>query len=123
VYLEYELSPLGVELPLLVSNSGGAFMGWSPWQYTGDRRIRRATAVRGGTKAPGAAVIGWSAEFFIPFRLLTGLRNVPPAPGTQWRANFYRIDYDKSEQTLFAWATGINNSFHDLRQFGAITFA
>jgi hypothetical protein len=123
LYLEYELSPLGVELPLLVSNSGDAFMGWLPWQYTGDRRVRRATAVRGGAKAPGAAVTGWSAEFFIPFMLLTGLRNVPPAPGTRWRANFYRIDYDKSEQTLFAWATSINNSFHDLQQFGAIAFA
>jgi hypothetical protein len=123
LYFEYELSPLGMELPLLIPNNKGDFMGWSPWHYTGDRRCRRATTVRGGAKAPGAMVTGWSAEFFIPFALMRGLRNVPPTAGTKWRANFYRIDYDGNEQTLFAWATDVRNTFHDLENFGTITFA
>ncbi len=122
LYLEYELSPLGMELPLIIPNSAGDFMGWLPWHYEGDRRIRRATAARGGDKSPGAAVSGWSAEFFIPFALMRGFRNVPPAPGTTWRANFYRIDYDRSEQTLFAWASGVKNTFHDFKEFGTIRF-
>jgi hypothetical protein len=122
LYLEYELSPLGMQLPLLVPNHGGQFMGWIPWNVGGDRQIRRATAIRGGEKSPGAAVTGWSAEFFIPFALMRGLRNVPPTPGTTWRANFYRIEYDDNDQTLFAWATGVRSSFHDFNNFGTIRF-
>jgi hypothetical protein len=122
LYLEYEISPLGMELPLIVPNNEGQFMGWSPWHYEGDRRIRRATHVRDGEKSPGAAVTGWSAEFFIPFKLMSGFRNVPPKPGTIWRANFYRIDYDNRERTLFAWSTGVGNTFHDFKQFGSIIF-
>jgi hypothetical protein len=53
---------------------------------------------------------------------MRGFRNVPPAPGTSWRANFYRIDYDRDEQTLFAWDTSVRNSFHDFKQFGTIRF-
>jgi hypothetical protein len=122
LYLEYELSPLGMELPLIIPNNAGQFMGWSPWHFEGDRRTRRATVVRGGQKSPGASVTGWSAEFFIPFALMQGLRNVPPTPGTTWRANFYRIDYDHNEQTLFAWATGVKDTFHDFKEFGTIRF-
>jgi len=122
LYFEYELSPLSSELALMVPNDGGQFMGWSPWHYEGDRRCRRATAVRGGEKIPGASITGWSAEFFVPFSLLKGLGNVPPAPGTRWRANFYRIDYDHSAQTLFGWSTSVADTFHDFKQFGTLHF-
>ena len=30
LYFEYELSPLGIELPILVPNHKGTFMGWRP---------------------------------------------------------------------------------------------
>jgi hypothetical protein len=122
LYLEYELSPLNAELMLIVPNNNGVFMGWSPWHYEGNRCCLRATSVRGGTKSPGASITGWTAEFFIPFALMTGLRNVPPTPGTTWRANFNRIDYDAGGQTLFAWSTGIANTFHDFKQFGTLLF-
>jgi hypothetical protein len=122
LYLEYEISPLGMELPLMVPNCDGKFMGWVPWHYEGDRKIRRATRVRGGEKLPGAKVASWSAEFFIPFALLMGFRNVPPKPGTSWRANFYRIDHDHGEPTWFAWSPGVRDTFHDLSAFGTIRF-
>ena len=122
VYFEYELSPLNAELPLLVPNNQGTFMGWTPWHYTGDRAARHATSIRGGTNSPGASITGWSAEFFVPFTLLSGLRNVPPLPGTRWRANFNRIDYDQNQQTLFSWSTSVSNTFHDFERFGTIVF-
>jgi hypothetical protein len=123
LYFEYELSPLGAELPLLVPNCDGKFMGWVPWHYTGERRCRQATTIHGvGSKLPNAAITGWTAEFFVPFALMTGLGNVPPVSGTKWRANFYRIDYDAGEQTLFAWSTSVSNTFHDFRQFGTLQF-
>jgi hypothetical protein len=121
LYFEYELSPLGMELPLMVPNNAGAFMGWIPWHYAGDRRCRRATAIRGGSKTSMAGISGWSAEFFIPFALLRGLRNVPPAPGTRWRANFYRIDHDRNGETYFAWRP-IAKSFHEFDKYGTIVF-
>ncbi len=112
LYLEYEISPGNSELPILVPNSGGAFMGWRPWHYEGDRKARKATSVRPE---------GWSAEFFIPHALLTGIRNVPPKPGTLWRANFYRMDYDDGKVTEWDWAR-VGESFHEYVRFGVLIF-
>ena len=121
LYFEYELSPLGRELPLLVSNTGGTFYGWSPWHYEGARLVRKATAVRGGPRRPGATVEGWTAEMFIPFALLRGLPNIPAASGMRWRANLYRIDHDARPATSWAWAVPIQK-FHDYEKFGTLLF-
>src|SRR6185295_8695911 len=99
LYFEYEISPMNAELPILVPNSGSAFMGWRPWHYEKERKTRKATAVTGGPKEPGAAVQGWSGEFFIPYAVLKGLKSIPPKPGLRWRANFYRMDYDGPKVT------------------------
>jgi len=122
LYFEYEISPLGVELPILVPNRDGLFMGWRPWHYEGERRVRRATAVRGGERAPMAAVEAWTAEFFVPFALLKGLGNVPPRPGARWRANLYRIDYDAEPATHWAWSPASGPNFHNYRGFGTLVF-
>ena len=122
LYFEYEISPMGVELPILVPNHKGGFMGWRPWHYEGERQTRRATFVRGGPRSPMAAVEGWMAEFFIPFALLRGLGNTPPAKGSSWRANLYRIDYDSGEATQWAWCEKTGANFHDFRNFGALRF-
>jgi hypothetical protein len=122
LYFEYELSPLNAELPLLVPNDRGAFMGWIPWHYGGQRRTRHATSVRGGERSSGATISGWMAEFFIPFALLRGLGNTPPKSGVTWRGNFYRIDHDSGTPALFAWATGVGESFHNIQQFGTLRF-
>ena len=122
LYFEYELSPLGVELPEIVPNWNGTYHGWRPWHYEGDRLTRRATTTRGGPKASMAAVDGWMAEFFIPFALLRGLGNTPPASGMRWRANLFRIDYDNASPIHWAWCEKTGTNFHDFRNFGAIVF-
>ena len=71
VYFEYEISPLNRELPILIPNFGGQFLGWRPWHYEGDRQTRKATTTTGGPKQSQAAIQGWRAEFFIPYALLT----------------------------------------------------
>jgi hypothetical protein len=121
VYFEYEISPMNSELPILVSNNGGTFMGWLPWYFLNDRKTRKATAVGGGKKVQGGPVSGWSAEFFIPFALLKGLKNVPPSAGTRWRANFYRMDHDGGKTTQWDWAP-VGPSFHDYRNYGVLIF-
>lgn len=120
VYFEYELSPMNYELPIIVPNYRGKFLGWLPWKYEGDKKVVHATSVRGGEKAGGAKVEGWMAEFFIPYRLLEPLPEVPPGPGTLWRANMYRIDYDRGA-SHFSWKS-TKGTFHDYNRFGTFIF-
>ncbi len=125
IYFEYELSPLNYELPILVPNVNGKFMGWRPWHYTGDQTVKHATSVQGGEKASrdrvsNAPITGWTAEFFIPFRLLSPLVQAPPVKGTQWRGNLYRLDYDRG---MAAWSwQKTNNNFHEFKKFGTLIF-
>ena len=123
IYFEYELSPLDYELPIIVPNHEGRFHGWLPWHGDGPRATRHATAVRGGPKAGGAIVEGWSAEFFIPYALFQGLGNERAEPGMRWRANVYRIDYDDGEASHWAWNPDTGSRFHDFRNFGVFRFA
>jgi hypothetical protein len=121
VYFEYEISPLNHELPIIIPNFSGKFLGWRPWDYEGGRKIRKATSVTGGPKESGAAIQGWRAEFFIPYALLNPLQNVPPTAGTRWRANFYRMDHDDGKHTQWDWAR-VGDSFHQYEKFGDLIF-
>lgn len=121
VYFEYEISPLGYELPILVPNLDGRFTGWRPWHYDGERKIQKKVSATGGTTTSMANVTGWRAEVFIPFELLKPLNNVPPKSGTQWRANFYRVDYDDGQSTAWDWAR-VGPSFHEFKKFGTLEF-
>jgi len=116
IYFEYELSPYNYELPILVPNYDGKFLGWRPWHYEGDRLTRHAASIN---KTNGN-VTSWTAEFFIPYTLLAPLQNVPPVSGTSWRANFYRIDYDNNS-SQWSWMPTRKN-FHDFEKFGKIIF-
>jgi hypothetical protein len=116
MYFEYELSPFNYELPILVPNINGNFLGWRPWHYEGSRKTRHATHVFENK----TQVIAWTAEFFIPYPLLRPMSNVPPAKGSRWRANFYRIDYDNKEAG-WSWQATRRN-FHDYERFGTLLF-
>jgi len=122
VYFEYEISPLNHELPIIVPSLGESAYGWRPWHYERDRVTRKATSVTGGPKQSQAAIEGWRAEFFIPYTLLKPLQNVPAKPGTRWRANFYRMDYDEGKRSQWEWSR-VGTSFHDYKNFGELIFA
>ena len=121
IYLEYEISPLDRELAILVPNLDGQQMGWRPWHYEGPRKTRKAVSISGGTGKPGEEITGWTAEVFVPYALFKPLRNVPPQPGTHWRANFYRADYDDHLATAWSW-TPVGPSFHEYEKFGTLVF-
>lgn len=137
LYFEYEISPLGFELPILIPNLDGKFLGWRPWHYEGERKTRKLVSAQGGVNIPHAQVASWQAEVFIPFELLKPLQNVPPKSGTKWRANFYRVDYDRLESddlktgdegasarapvSQWDWAR-VGPSFHEYRKFGTLIF-
>jgi hypothetical protein len=121
VYLEYEISPLNRELAILVPHFGERFLGWRPWHYEGERKIRKAISVSGGAAKSGADISGWTAEVFVPYSLLEPLGNVPPRPHTRWRANFYRCDYDGGQGSSWDWAR-VGPSFHEFKKFGVLEF-
>ena len=116
IYFEYELSPYNYELPILVPNYNGKFLGWRPWHYEKERKTKHAASIH----KQGDKIIGWTAEFFIPYKLLNPLENVPPKAGSRWRANFYRIDYDRGNQ-YWTWQP-TNVSFHEYQKYGTIIF-
>jgi hypothetical protein len=119
VYFEYELSPKNFELPIIVPNKKGNFLGWLPWHYEGDRKTQHATSITGANKLNNN-ISGWVAEFFIPYKLLTPLIQAPPVSGNKWRANLYRIDYDNG-QVPYAWQK-TTLTFHEYNKFGVFIF-
>ncbi|MBC7819585.1 MAG: amidohydrolase family protein [Planctomycetaceae bacterium] len=125
-YFEYEISPLGFELPLLMSNQNGKLFRWQPWSFDEERqgiprKVRKATSITGGAKQSGADISGWTAEVFLPYHLLQPLSNVPPKPGMTWRANFYRMDHDDGRTNAWSWVP-VGRSFHEIQKFGTLTF-
>jgi hypothetical protein len=116
MYFEYELSPYNYELPLMVPNIKGNFLGWLPFHYVGNRKTRHMTFVRN----QGDKVISWTAEFFIPYTLFKPLLKAIPSENTRWRANFYRLDYDHGGAG-WTWQP-IRTNFHDYERFGTILF-
>ncbi len=120
-YFEYEISPLNYELPILVSNEKGDIVRWLPFHYNSDRKTRHATSVKGGKKVSYSKISSWTAEFFIPFKLLRPLSNIPPEKGSVWRANMCRIDYQEENAVL--WSKGpIKTSFHEHDKFVSFLF-
>jgi len=121
LYFEYEISPLNYELPILVPNYDGKIMGWIPWMYGGGRQTKKAVHIVDGKAETGADIKGWRAEIFFPYELFKPLPNVPPKPGTQWRANFYRMDYDGGKKSQWDWSR-VGPSFHEYQKFGTLVF-
>jgi hypothetical protein len=121
VYFEYEISPLNYELPILIPNFEGKFLGWRPWEYEGERKTRHLTKVDGGKKETGSKIKAWYAEFFIPYALLDPLKNVPPKKGATWRANMYRVDHDNKKAVRWHWKKPETN-FHQFTKFGVLIF-
>jgi len=108
-YFELEVNPLGTVVDLVCRRNRSGHIKDLAWDCAGLQ-----TAVRSW---PG----GWTAELAIPFRSLVA---EPPRAGTQWRANFCRIDRPAGrERELTAWSpTGVR-LFHVPERFGAIAFA
>ena len=53
VYFEYEISPLNKELPILIPNFDGQFLGWRPWHYDQGRRTQKAVSIIDGPQQSG----------------------------------------------------------------------
>lgn len=118
-YFEVEVSPMGTLCDAAIDSPDGhrgtmtADFSWdASGAWTALRRVRRG---------PDAL---WRFETLLtlPF---TDLGVAPPAPGTRWRANFYRIDRDASLGDEYsAWQPTDKNppDFHVPGSFGELVF-
>ncbi|MES1216798.1 MAG: carbohydrate-binding family 9-like protein [Bacteroidota bacterium] len=121
IYFEYEVSPLNKELVLLILNMNGKFGSWMPWHYEDKKRIVKNVVINGGKMESNASIKSWSAELFFPYQILNPLKNVPPASGTRWNANFCRLDYDSGHMIKWSWSP-IAVSFHEFKKYFSIQF-
>lgn len=117
VYFEYEINALNKELVLLIPNFSGRFLGWVPWNYRNERKVQKKVHQY---KKDGQ-LEKWTAEMFFPYGLLAPLQNVPPTKGMQWKANFYRLDYDGGKMIKWAWSP-VERTFHEYSRFGTLIF-
>ena len=117
LYFEYEVNAHDRELVLLIPNLDGRVLGWLPWRYEGGRRVVKKVQ----REYDSDGLISWSAEIFIPFALLSPLRNTPPVKGTVWHANVCRLDYDFGRMMKWSWSP-VSRSFHEYSVFRPIRF-
>ena len=124
VYFEYEVNHLGRELILAISNLNGKWSSWVPRNNQGVHRtgIQRMVNVVGGDAGIGSNITSWTAEIFFSYNGLGLMPKVPPASGTQWKANFCRLDYDTGAMIKWSWTPSITKSFHELEKFLSIKF-
>jgi hypothetical protein len=108
-YFEIELNPLNAVLDLVVRRTRTGLRKEFRWECEGLR-----TVVKRDER-------GWVAEMSIPFRAIAP---EPPRPGTQWRANFCRIDRPRGRDwELSAWSPTGRPRFHTPERFGIVHFA
>ncbi len=121
IYFEYEVSPLDKELVLLMVQRNEYIGGWSPWPYEPGSKVKKKVTVNGGPKKDGASIKSWTAELFIPYKLLGAFKNTPAVKGSIWKANFCRLDYDTGNMVKWAWAP-IETSFHETSRYFSLKF-
>jgi hypothetical protein len=122
IYYEYNISPLGSEVSMMVPHIGDHYRPYLPFNFDKSVLTRKAVSVRGGPQQSGAAITGWTAEFFISSRALRPLPFRRPDHGVSWRVNVYRIDYDQPHRRFFSWHD-VGASFHNHTAFPTLRFS
>jgi hypothetical protein len=108
-YFEIEVNPLNTVVDLALRRIRSGYRKDFRWDCEG----LETTAV--------TTEHGWTAELRIPFAALSA---EPPRPGTEWRANFTRIDRPRGrDRELSAWQPTRLATFHVPERFGVLRFA
>ncbi len=120
IYFEYQLSPLNHVR--MSKHKRGPFPRQLLYhEHKGDHRSIHKTSVKGGEKKSLGSINQWTAEIYIPFKLLELDQNTFPEPKTQWRANLYRFDYDTGDRARWEWQP-VDGANHDIERFGTFLF-
>ncbi len=120
-YVELQISPRNV-----------TFDSWLPAYRQNDNAfdvpMTTAVQVNGTLDNRKDEDKGWTAELKIPLSAAKGrlaeMKGVPPVPGTQWRANFFRMDIPAGKpQQASGWSPPMVPDFHAVDKFGVLVFA
>lgn len=121
-YIEIEVSPRNTVFDACIHSPDlhrNAMQVDKEWNLEG---LSTAVSVRGTLDRRDDVDQGWSAEIAIPFSGLPGA--APPVRGSEWRANFYRIDRaEPPEFTAWSPTLQVPADFHVPRQFGYLLFS
>lgn len=120
-YVELQVSPRNV-----------TFDSWLPGYRQNDNAwdsgMQTAVQVQGTLNQRDDKDTGWTVEMRVPMSAVRGrletVKGVPPQIGTEWRANFFRMDQENGKpQTASSWSPPLVGDFHALDKFGSLVFA
>jgi hypothetical protein len=120
-YVELQVSPRNVTFDSFLPNYRANDNAW-------DAPLVSGVQVSGTINKSDDNDTGWTVELQVPLTAARGkleaMNNVPPAVGTQWRANFFRMDHRTGKpQAASGWSPPLVGDFHALDKFGLLVFA
>jgi hypothetical protein len=123
-YFEFEFSPLGTILDILVFNpTDGVYSGMYFNNRYDAKGLVLAVKVHGTLDNRDDVDQGWTAEVAIPFADMVGMGNQRPSVGDVWRIGLYRCEVGKQkEDTEYTAWSPTASWFHVPSQFGTIAF-
>ena len=116
---------------LQVSPRNTTFDSWLPAYRQNDNAwesaMQTAVQVHGTLNQRDDRDSGWTVEMRVPMSAVKGrleaVKGVPPQVGTEWRANFFRLDHPSGKpQTGSSWSPPLVGDFHALDKFGTLLF-
>ncbi len=120
-YVELQVSPRNMTFDSWLPNYRENDNAW-------DAPLTTAVKVYGTVNKSDDVDTGWTVEMQIPLSAAKGrldnMGGVPPAVGTEWRANFFRMDHKTGQpQAASGWSPPLVGDFHALDKFGVLIFA
>ena len=120
-YIELQVSPQGTIFDSYLPSYRRNQNDWNSG-------MRAKVTVEGTLNKRGDTDKSWVVEIAIPWKDVKGrgsyALSVPPAVGTAWRVNFFRLDKPKTgPQVAVAWSAPLVGDFHKLDRFGEVVFA
>lgn len=106
VYYEFEVAPTNEKLDLVISPDIPQIEKRLEWNSGWDSFVRVDPAKK-----------VWTTVMRIPLKALS---SQPVAPGTRWRANFYRIE--RAQRAFVAASPTLSSTFHAPARFGQLEF-
>ena len=116
-YIELQVSPKNVVFDALFkTHKSPHFEESKKWNLPGLK-----TAVHAGILGRGGRTKkGWTVEVAIPWSGLTSADAAKPSEGSQWKANFFRMEKREKGMGATAWSAAAD--FHDFSKAGLIRF-